>query len=201
MNERIYLEVPTRSDAEELQQVLDAFDSEVSHDEESWSVALRPTAETAPELLNLFDSIGRWLEGSRQASLRARFGERSFTIMRPSDTRPTDSAEFLLERVIQLQNALESRVSIEQAKGVLAERLKINVDEAFDVLRGSARRAGARLHDLALEVVGSAELPDVVREFLTRRTSERRAHDHPTTAANSNGDATEPLDDEPQQVI
>jgi hypothetical protein len=182
--------------------VLDAFDSKVSRDDGGWVVALHPTAETAPGLLNLFDAIGGWLEDSRQASLRARFGERSFTIMRPSDARPSDSAEFLLERVIQLQNALDSRVSIEQAKGVLAERLKINVDEAFDILRGSARRAGARLHDLALEVVGSAELPVVVTDFLKRRTSERRAHDHPTTAAESDGDATEQqLDDESQQLI
>jgi transcriptional regulator with GAF, ATPase, and Fis domain len=52
----------------------------------------------------------------------------------------------------QLQQALESRVTIEQAKGVLAERRHINVDEAFALLRGHARRHNLRLTDLARQV-------------------------------------------------
>jgi len=39
-----------------------------------------------------------------------------------------------------LQTALNSRVRIEQAKGVIAERSKISTDEAFDRLRKYARR-------------------------------------------------------------
>jgi transcriptional regulator with GAF, ATPase, and Fis domain len=52
----------------------------------------------------------------------------------------------------QLQRALESRVTIEQAKGVLSERRRINVDEAFALLRGHARRHNLRLTDLARQV-------------------------------------------------
>ena len=52
----------------------------------------------------------------------------------------------------QLKQALDSRVIIEQAKGVLAERRRITVDEAFDLLRGHARRHNLRLTDLAREV-------------------------------------------------
>ena len=52
----------------------------------------------------------------------------------------------------QLQNALNSRVIIEQAKGVLSERRKISVDEAFTLLRRHARTANQRLSDLAREV-------------------------------------------------
>jgi GAF domain-containing protein len=52
----------------------------------------------------------------------------------------------------QLQRALDSRVVIEQAKGALAARLNIPPDQAFDLLRGHARR-----HNLTLaEVAGKA---------------------------------------------
>ena len=56
----------------------------------------------------------------------------------------------------QLQNALTSRVTIEQAKGVLAERLKITVDEAFTRLRSHARETNQRLSDLAQAVAGGS---------------------------------------------
>lgn len=175
MNQRIRLEVPSRADAEALGQVLGRFQPQVLREGDSWLVALRPTAETAPELLALFDAIGRWLEEHHQASLLARFGERSLTIMRSSETRPADSAEFLLERVIQLETALQSRISIEQAKGMLAERLKIGVDDAFEVLRGAARGAGQRLRDVAEDVLGNQELPDAIGEFLKRRRNANRS--------------------------
>jgi transcriptional regulator with GAF, ATPase, and Fis domain len=49
----------------------------------------------------------------------------------------------------QLQTALNSRVVIEQAKGKLAERLGIEMDEAFAILRGAARDRNLRLADVA----------------------------------------------------
>jgi len=53
---------------------------------------------------------------------------------------------------VQLQAALTSRVTIEQAKGVLAERLQISTDDAFAVLRAAARSRNRMLSELALEV-------------------------------------------------
>jgi GAF domain-containing protein len=53
----------------------------------------------------------------------------------------------------QLQQALSTRVIIEQAKGVLATQREIDVDEAFRLLRTHARDHGARLHDVARAVV------------------------------------------------
>ena len=48
---------------------------------------------------------------------------------------------------------MSSRVIIEQAKGVLAERRGIHVDEAFRVLRQHARSKGERLSDVARRVI------------------------------------------------
>jgi AmiR/NasT family two-component response regulator len=59
----------------------------------------------------------------------------------------------LRKEVEQLRTALESRVVIEQAKGVLAERYRLSIDDAFLLLRQSARSARVRLHELAAEVV------------------------------------------------
>jgi transcriptional regulator with GAF, ATPase, and Fis domain len=56
----------------------------------------------------------------------------------------------------QLQAALNSRVAIEQAKGKLAERLSIDVDQAFSMLRAHARSSNQRLTDVARTFVDSA---------------------------------------------
>jgi transcriptional regulator with GAF, ATPase, and Fis domain len=53
----------------------------------------------------------------------------------------------------QLQGALNSRVVIEQAKGVLFERLKLDMNDAFGTLRRYARRTNRRLSDVALDVI------------------------------------------------
>jgi GAF domain-containing protein len=60
----------------------------------------------------------------------------------------------------QLQTALNSRVLIEQAKGILAERLHLDVADAFTLLRSDARNHNRRLSDLAQAIVdGSEQIP------------------------------------------
>lgn len=61
----------------------------------------------------------------------------------------------------QLQHALESRVVIEQAKGRLAERLGVSVDEAFDYLRRYSRSRGLRLRHVAADVAADRLTLDV----------------------------------------
>lgn len=53
----------------------------------------------------------------------------------------------------QLQSALHTRVVIEQAKGVVAERTGSEMDEAFVWLRDHARRNNLRIGDVARDVV------------------------------------------------
>jgi GAF domain-containing protein len=63
----------------------------------------------------------------------------------------------------QLQTALNSRVTIEQAKGKLAERLQVDMDQAFNVLRGYARTRNLRLSELARAFVdGSGTFPGLI---------------------------------------
>jgi len=57
----------------------------------------------------------------------------------------------------QLQAALNSRVIIEQAKGKLAERLGIDVSQAFTILRAQARNHNQRLSDLARAFVDGTQ--------------------------------------------
>src|SRR6266496_2567006 len=64
-------------------------------------------------------------------------------------TRLVELTAILARRASQLQQALDSRVAIEQAKGILAERYTIDIDDAFRILRRSARSNRMRLHELA----------------------------------------------------
>jgi transcriptional regulator with GAF, ATPase, and Fis domain len=57
----------------------------------------------------------------------------------------------------QLQTALNSRIVIEQAKGVVAERRRLDMDQSFTLLRGTARASNRRLSDLAQAVVDGSE--------------------------------------------
>ncbi|MDQ6840499.1 MAG: GAF and ANTAR domain-containing protein, partial [Actinomycetota bacterium] len=59
----------------------------------------------------------------------------------------------------QLQGALNSRITIEQAKGVISQMASIGTDEAFARLRSYARSHNAKLTDVAAGVVNRT-LPD-----------------------------------------
>ncbi len=57
----------------------------------------------------------------------------------------------------QLQTALNSRVIIEQAKGKLAERLGVDMAQAFSIMRDTARNRNLRLSDLAQAFIDGTE--------------------------------------------
>ena len=72
----------------------------------------------------------------------------------------------LLERTRQLETALESRVVIEQAKGIIAGRHIVDMQTAFDALRRAARSHRVNLHELASRVVAEPSTPHEVARYL-----------------------------------
>jgi hypothetical protein len=165
-SETIRFEASTRAQAESLAEELAQFAPRLERHGTGWMVEIAPDRALTPLLLDVFGSVSRWLSQHRLASVEVHFGETRYTLLHPSEARPSHPAEFLLQRVIQLQTALESRTTIEQAKGILAGRLHLGVDEAFAVLRHAARRAGRELRELSGEVLKADELPpEVMRAF------------------------------------
>lgn len=72
----------------------------------------------------------------------------------------------------QLQTALNSRVIIEQAKGVLSHAGNLDMDQTFEILRGYARHHSVRLSDIAAQLANAALDPQTV---LTRHGDRRRS--------------------------
>jgi hypothetical protein len=79
--------------------------------------------------------------------------------------------EATMERRAQLEGALRSRVAIEQAKGIVAERHSLDVEEAFQMLRRAARTNRVKLQELVRRVrPGEPDPPELVVELeLLRR--------------------------------
>ncbi len=84
----------------------------------------------------------------------------------------------------QLEHALATRIRVEQAIGVLAERHRIKPRQAFEQLREAARNRGRKVIDIAGDVVASAtnpllQLPD---ELSRPRPGPRRGVPPPASA-------------------
>jgi GAF domain-containing protein len=122
------------------------------------AVPLRHDSRTLGALV-LFRAAPGGLRGHDAALARALAEAAAIGILRGRAQRNT---ERLAE---QLQRALDSRVIVEQAKGVLAERWGVPPDTAFTGLRTHARAQRARLADLARQVVDHTLVkPESLRE-------------------------------------
>jgi len=74
-----------------------------------------------------------------------------------------DPREDALVVTRRLHMVVEERNTIEQAKGVLAQRFSIDADEAFVQLRRAGERTGTRLIDVAMSVVTRDDSYDAAR--------------------------------------
>lgn len=81
----------------------------------------------------------------------------------------------------QLQNALTSRIVIEQAKGVLAAQLDLAMDEAYEALRDHARSHQQRLSDVARRLTeGNDEVLSAVAHDLPKASTAKPTGDSAT---------------------
>ena len=119
-------------------------------------------------------------DAARQDAPRQRDGRRSTPGRHAarssgSDGAEADEASRLAVTVAQLEHALASRVRVEQAIGVLAERHRLRPREAFDLLRGAARSRGQRITEIAQDVVASTANPLLrLPDELARKLPEQR---------------------------
>jgi transcriptional regulator with GAF, ATPase, and Fis domain len=104
--------------------------------------------------LNLFDTRPAAITADKQRVGQALADIATIGILQERAIR---SREILTR---QLETALQSRVVIEQAKGVIAERLGVDPGLAFERLRNASRANNRRLAELAQAIVdGSEQLP------------------------------------------
>jgi GAF domain-containing protein len=96
--------------------------------------------------LNLYDRVVReWTDGEVEAALVLVDVAAGYLL----HERLQDSRQ-LTE---QLQTALDSRILIEQAKGILSAELSLSIDEAFEVLRRESRNNNTSLRTVSQSVV------------------------------------------------
>lgn len=96
--------------------------------------------------LNLFTRVPAGLDDADQKLAHVLAGMATIGII---NHRTIRQQEVLAE---QLQTALNSRVIIEQAKGVIAERFKMSMGSAFELLRAAARASRRPLSEVAADV-------------------------------------------------
>jgi hypothetical protein len=79
-------------------------------------------------------------------------------------------------RVGQLQTALDSRVVIERAVGILRERFDLPLEDAFELLRAAARNSRREIRALARELGTSWETPAEIAELVPDSDDEAREY-------------------------
>ncbi len=108
--------------------------------------------------LNLFMSNPEPLSTADVALAQALADVASIAIVQDQATRDA------VIREGRLQHALNSRIAIEQAKGMIAERMRVDMDGAFSRLRAFARNNNRGLTEVAESLVsGSTSIDEIVR--------------------------------------
>jgi GAF domain-containing protein len=111
-----------------------------------WSLPLKSRDRTTGAL-NLYSNGDRRWDGPAATVARGLAAQAAVVLANAA----TLASSELVNR--QLELALESRDLIGQAKGIIMVREGVSADEAFAIVRRASQRSGAKLRDIAAEVV------------------------------------------------
>jgi len=103
-------------------------------------------------------------------------GSAPFTAASPTNGDPADPKAFSCSGSRSLRAALDSRIAIEQAKGILAGRLRITVEQSVRTDPGNGPPSQPHVHELAAEIVEHPETPEAIT-LTTPASTHRRPHD------------------------
>lgn len=106
--------------------------------------------------LNLFGSRPGLLDEQDLSVARALADVATIAILQERAVR---NSEVLTE---QLQTALNNRITIEQAKGVLAHARNVNMDQAWELIRDHSRSTRTRAGEIAHQLVTGHLRPDAL---------------------------------------
>jgi ANTAR domain/PAS fold len=94
-----------------------------------------------------------WDAGTASADPNVNLGQEAWNTLVAALAREVLAHQETRVTVAQLQQALSSRIVIEQAKGMIAAREGITIEQAFARLRQHARRNNAMIQEVARAVV------------------------------------------------
>lgn len=83
------------------------------------------------------------------------------------------------ERRAQLEHALQSRVAIEQAKGIVAERYGLELDEAFELIRRASRTHRLKLQAFVRRIRPGEPAPPELMAVMEQRGVPGRSFSDP----------------------
>jgi hypothetical protein len=114
-----------------------------------------PAREAVPGAWNVYARAFA-VSDARTLDLMSRFA--GYAVVVASNMYLYESA---VGRAGHLQTALDSRAVIDQAKGMLMERFKLNADIAFQVLTRVSMESNTKVRDVAERFVRTGDLPTV----------------------------------------
>ena len=112
-----------------------------------------PAQEWVSGALNVYART-RPASDSRTRELVSRFA--AYAVVPVSNMYLYESA---VEQAGHLRAALDSRAVIDQAKGILIERLKLTADQAFSVLARLSMTSNTKVREVATNLVRTGQLP------------------------------------------
>ena len=115
-----------------------------------WSLSVPMEKSDYPGVLNIYGRGHDLMDEERHLAPARVFARYAATILAAQTRYHTAISE-----VEQLQQAMASRATIEQAKGMIMLRERCSADDAFQILVHTSQRSHQKLRDIAAKLVAS----------------------------------------------